>query len=210
MITNVYIDGFNLYFRCVRHTPYKWLNLAEMSRLLFKRHTVHRIRYFTALVTTRQDDPDQLARQQVYLRALSTIPNLHIHLGTFSQHRCKRPLASSSTEPPQMVEVIDQKEKGSDVNLATYLLVDGFRNDCEQAVVVSGDADLIEPIRMVRAELGLRVVLVPTQRDFRKLNRKLLQAASCVKRIRENVLFLSQFPPVMSDANGTFSKPTSW
>ena len=109
-----------------------------------------------------------------------------------------------------MVEVIDQKEKGSDVNLATYLLVDGFRNDYEQAVVVSGDADLIEPIRMVRAELGLRVVLVPTQRDFRKLNRNLLQAASCVKRIRESVLFLSQFPPVMSDANGTFSKPTSW
>ena len=33
----------------------------------------------------------------------------------------------------------DSEEKGSDVNLATRLLVDGFNGDYEQAVVVSNE-----------------------------------------------------------------------
>ncbi len=28
--TNVYVDAFNLYYGCLRKTPYRWLNLAEL------------------------------------------------------------------------------------------------------------------------------------------------------------------------------------
>jgi hypothetical protein len=37
--------------------------------------------------------------------------------------------------------VIKTEEKGSDVNLATYLLLDAFKQDCEAAVVISNDSD---------------------------------------------------------------------
>lgn len=33
MKTNVYVDGFNLYYGCLNKTPYKWLDLAQFCRL---------------------------------------------------------------------------------------------------------------------------------------------------------------------------------
>jgi len=55
-----------------------------------------------------------------------------------------------------MVEILDTKEKGSDVNLATYLLMDGFKREYEMAVVISNDSDLVEPIKLVTSERGLK------------------------------------------------------
>jgi hypothetical protein len=42
--------------------------------------------------------------------------------------------------------VIKTEEKGSDVNLAIYLLLGAFKQDCEAAVVILNDSDLKEPI----------------------------------------------------------------
>ena len=82
--TNVYIDGFNFYYGCIKKTPYRWLDLSLFCRRLLPRHQpINRIRYFTALVTPRPTDPTQRMRQEVYLRALRTIPNLSVHLGRF-------------------------------------------------------------------------------------------------------------------------------
>ena len=46
------------------------------------------------------------------------------------------------------------EEKGSDVNLASHLLVDGFRDRYDLAVVISNDSDLTEPVRFVREDLN--------------------------------------------------------
>jgi uncharacterized LabA/DUF88 family protein len=56
--------------------------------------------------------------------------------------------------PPQTgyIRVIKTEEKGSDVNLATELLVDGFNNDYEIAIIVSNDSDLLMPIQVVNGE----------------------------------------------------------
>ena len=75
MVTNVYIDGFNLYYGSLKGTPYKWLDLAELSSVLLPQDTISRIRYFTAQVNARPHDPQQPVRQQTYLRALPTIPD---------------------------------------------------------------------------------------------------------------------------------------
>jgi len=55
------------------------------------------------------------------------------------------------------VQVIKTEEKGSDVNLATYLLLDAFAANCELRVVVSNDSDLKEPIRVMCHEMGRQV-----------------------------------------------------
>lgn len=44
--------------------------------------------------------------------------------------------------------VLIDEEKGSDVNLASYLLYDTLKNGCRSALVISNDTDLCEPIRM--------------------------------------------------------------
>jgi hypothetical protein len=45
---NVYVDGFNLYYGCLKGTPYRWLNLHRPAELLLPSDEIHRIRYFTA------------------------------------------------------------------------------------------------------------------------------------------------------------------
>jgi hypothetical protein len=56
--------------------------------------------------------------------------------------------------------VLTYEEKGTDVNLATRLLLDGFNRRYESAAVISNDGDLKMPIRVVRDELGLHVTVV--------------------------------------------------
>ncbi len=78
MRTIVYVDGFNLYYGALKGTPYKWLNLHQLCRLLLPQNQLVQIKYFTARVSARPHDPDQPTRQQTYLRALQTLPNLQI------------------------------------------------------------------------------------------------------------------------------------
>jgi uncharacterized LabA/DUF88 family protein len=146
MKTNIYIDGFNLYYGCIKDTSYHWLDVSKMCSLLLPNDRIHRIKYFTALVSARPNDPEQPVRQQLFLRALQTIPNLEIILGTFLSHEVKMPLSPIGSG---YAKVIKTEEKGSDVNIATHLLMDGFRNDYELAVVVSNDSDLLLPIQVV-------------------------------------------------------------
>jgi len=93
MKANVYVDGLNLYYEAVKNTPYRWLNVAAVCRLLLPRDQINQIKYFTALLRPRPHDPGQPTRQQTYIRALRTIPNLTIILGHFLTHEVMMPLA---------------------------------------------------------------------------------------------------------------------
>jgi hypothetical protein len=206
--TNVYIDGFNFYYRCVKGTPFKWLDVSKLATLVLPGNaSVNRIRYFTARVTPLPGNPDAPIRQQIYLRALGTIPNLEITFGHFLTNETMMPLAAPAPGGPKFVKVRRTDEKGSDVNLATYLLLDAFRKDCQAALVISNDSDLAEPIRLAREQFGLRIVLaVPP----RKPSVTLMKLAHLIRRVRPGVLQASQFPDVLTDSVGTFRKPATW
>lgn len=207
MRTYVYIDGFNLYYGAVRRTPYKWLNLSTLCHLLLPGYQIERIKYFTAHVQARPDDPDQSTRQQTYLRALRTLPNLDIILGHFLTNEVAMRLVQPPAVGSAFVRVIKTEEKGSDVNLAAHLLHDGHLGRYEAAVLLTNDADLLEPVRMVRHDLGLPVGIInPHPRP----SRVLVQQASFVRQIRRGVLAASQFPPTLTDAIGPFHKPSQW
>ena len=116
--------------------------------------------YFTARLDSRPRNPAQPQRQQVYLRALTTLPGFDAYYGVFRSGVKRRPLADPVPGLPIHVLVRDSVEKGSDVNLATRLLVDGFNGKYEHAVVVSNDADFAGAMQYVRDDLALRVTLV--------------------------------------------------
>ena len=207
MRTYVYIDAFNLYFGCVKGTPYKWLDLSKLCGILLPQHEVERIKYFTARVKSLPSSPDAPLRQQLYLRALLTLPRLDIIYGHFLSHKVRMPLANPAPGQPRTVEVIKMEEKGSDVNLATHLLHDAYQNRYECAVVISGDSDLLTVVQIVKNELGKPVgVLNPQKRPSRMLE----QHATFYKHIRPGVLAASQFPRMLTDERGTFSKPVGW
>jgi hypothetical protein len=127
--TRVYVDAFNLYYGCLRGTPFKWLDLDALCRnLLQPTNAIDHIHYCTALVSARINDPGQPQRQQLYLRALGTIPHLTVTYGRFLTSDATMPLAPPGPNALRKVVVRKTEEKGSDVNLATMLLKDGFRD----------------------------------------------------------------------------------
>jgi uncharacterized LabA/DUF88 family protein len=207
MRTNVYIDALNLYYGCLKGTAYRWLDLGALCRRLLPNDEINRIRYFTAVIKDRSDDPKKRQRQLTYLRALQTIPNLTIHAGYYLSYPVRMRLANPPPEGPTTVEVIRSEEKSSDVNLATHLLLDAFKRDCQAAVVISNDSDLKEPVAVAQSELGLVVGVVnphPPHSRSRALR------PTFFKQIRPAALRTCQFPSVLTDAHGKIHKPAGW
>lgn len=202
---NVYIDGFNLYYGAMKGSPYKWLDLSALCHCMLPNDAIQSIEYFTAIVSARPHDPGVPLRQQMYLRALKTTPNFKIVYGHFLTHTCRMLLTGSN--PPQKVWVDKTEEKGSDVNIAAHLLRDAYNKRFEAAVLITNDSDLVEPVKIVRQELGLPVgILNPHQHH----SSVLVRHATFMKRIRQADVAVSQFPPVMTDAKGQFHKPSNW
>ena len=207
LITNVYIDGFNFYYGALRKTPYRWVNPEQLCQFLLPKNTLGQIKYFTALVSARPGDPDQPVRQQLYLRALRTLPKLSVHLGHFLTHEVTMPMVVPAGQPQKYVRVIKTEEKGSDVNLATHLLHDAHRGAFDIAVVVSNDSDLLEPIKIVRQQLGKKVGVLNPQKNP---SRAILPHIDFIKQIRAGALHASQFQATLTDTHGTFTKPVTW
>ncbi len=199
----VYIDGFNLYYRAVKGTKYKWLNLRKMCEMLVPEYKIGHIKYFTAPVSGK-GDTDKPVRQQTYFRALRTI-GCEIIPGKFLSHDVPMRLAHNKRKT---VLVTKTEEKGSDVNLASHLLIDGFTKQYDAAIIVSNDSDLAMPIAYVRDSLGLETIVInPAPKSTSKA---LVKSASKVRQLRKGVLGACQFPNVVKHPKGTIRKPASW
>ena len=207
MKANIYVDGFNLYYGCLKDTPYRWLDLAKLCGLLLPSHEINRIRYFTAPLNIRPDNPHQRQRQQTYFRALQTIPNLSIHYGHFLTNVARMPLSQPSPDGPQTALVLKTEEKGTDVNLTTWLMADAFSKDCEMSVLLSNDSDFKAPIEFLRSRLGMTVGVFNPQRTK---SWALFHVADFYRPIRRGPLGASQFPTQLSDEQGVISKPSGW
>lgn len=218
MRTIIYVDGFNLYYRLLdRRPPVKWLNIKALAeKLLRPENIITNVRYYTAHVSGRID-PTSPARQQLYLDALQTLPEISIHLGTFlttekfaglAKPPNFRPRVELAEPWPDVVKVIKVEEKGSDVNLACHLLLDAFQGNFDVAAVLSNDSDLVEPIRIVTQVLGKPVGLLS---PVGNPNPQLQRASSFVRRISVSDLTASQFQDVLSrDDGSTVRKPMGW
>ncbi|MFV1976418.1 MAG: NYN domain-containing protein [Candidatus Scalindua sp.] len=207
MNTTVYIDGFNLYYGSLKKTPFKWLDLNKLCRLLLPKNQINKIKYFTAFVKSRPNDLNMPIRQQMYLRALRTLPNIEIIAGHFLTQEVEMPVAGCNQKTQRFVKVVKTEEKGSDVNLATHLLSDGYKGEIDVAVLITNDSDLVAPVRIVRNELKLTVGVI---NPHKKPSRILIEHASFVKQIRKGVLSNSQFPETLKDSKGIFHKPDKW
>ena len=186
MLANVYVDGFNLYYSALRHrfTDCKWLDPRTLAEIVFPNDTIQRVRYFTARISARPDNP---SRRPASRRTCA--PWL-------------RPAWTSTSDSSGTTAATE--EKGSDVNLATYLLRDAALNDCELAIVLTNDTDLLEPIRLVRSEFGLQVMLVsPVDTP----SSTLLGSVDGVKKLRRGPLQACQLPTNLSDAKGDTTGP---
>lgn len=213
--TRVYIDGFNLYYSAYDRAglaQYKWLNLVEMCRAALPQNDIELVRYFTAKVGATPADPGQPQRQEAYLQALRTLkPSITLdeHFGQFVTNEKYLRLIKPPKLGKKRAGVYVKEEKGSDVNLASYLLLDAFHDAYDVAVVVSNDSDLLVPVRMVKTDLGKVVGVLRVDKDQRPC--VFAGIADFIKPLREAHFSNNQFPdPVVDSVGRRIIKPPEW
>ncbi|MCY4057455.1 MAG: NYN domain-containing protein [Gammaproteobacteria bacterium] len=206
MRTIVYVDGFNLYYRAVRNTPWKWLDLNALFRtVLGPSHQITRIKYFTARVSAEPNNPSKPQRQDAYLRALKACsPPVSLHFGRFVTRRTRAQLANPRSGR-RTVQILRTEEKGTDVNLAAHLLDDAWRDRYDVAVVVSNDGDLAEAVRLAKLA-GKRVGVANPSRGH--ASNALRAQADFVRQIRQGALRSSQLPDPIPGTS--IAKPPNW
>jgi uncharacterized LabA/DUF88 family protein len=204
--TNVYIDGFNLYYGLLKNSRYKWLNLKLLCEKMFPKNHIQTINYFIAQVSGTQNDPGQPDRQQAYFRALNTLENFNIIYGKFVVRKKKMSIADIF--PLQWVWVNKIEEKMTDVNMTTRILCDAFEGNFDIAIIVTNDSDFKEPLRILKYKLGKKVLLVnPSRRAFAD---DLVKNSHWVGRIKKEGLKNCQFPLKLKDAKGVIYRPPAW
>lgn len=121
MKTRIYIDGYNLYYGCLKRTPYKWLDLFKLFYnhiLPSSSHQPHTyndlsIKYFTAdIVGKAVMSEDSLKDQQTYHRALefsAQETQFEIIKGYYSinQTRAFKVDKTDPKKPPNECEYVD-------------------------------------------------------------------------------------------------------
>lgn len=172
---------------------------------------MNRVRYFTARVKSYPSDPAQPRRQHTYLRALDTLPDLSIHLGQFKKSQPFAKLVTPLPDGTDKVQIERSEEKGTDVSLATHLLVDAFLDDFEAAVIVTNDPDLQEPMRAVRKQCGKKVIVLFPIKPGRYPSNDLKKSTDAHAVVDPAILAACQLPPIVTTAKGRqIRKPTGW
>lgn len=211
-----YIDGFNLYyntFKGKRNTDnirYKWLDLEKLiPRVVskkYKKNTFLKTKYYTAHVSGKED-PGKVERQNVYLNTLKNFcQQTEIYYGNYIVKESYRTKVHNFFLFPPKVKVFLPEEKGSDVNLASHMLLDAFQNEYEVAVLVSNDSDLEEPMRIVTEVFNKKIILV--QPKHVNTSKSLIKYSFDVLRFDTNDLKECQLP--LDIPYTKYHKPNEW
>ncbi len=232
---NVYFDGFNLYKGTLERRPHcKWLDLISLSQSFNPTGKLLKVYYFTAGVKGRFPNDRASDRQSNYLRALEH-SGVEVVRGKFHKsEKWKRlvdqkrdqtiqpPLKSlfgltqnlineswsrSKPDVPK-AQVYEFEEKGSDVNLASYLLRDSFTKSIDAAYVVTGDSDLVSPINFAtQTGVATHVVVPGTGQNVDSLR----AVANSLMPLDVRALPSHQFPEVFLTPSGRqIRRPNSW
>jgi len=195
-----YIDGFNLYYG-LRESNWKWgywLDLPKlMNNLLKPDQYLVFTKYFTSIVNFPNS---KHKRQNTYIEALKTLPDLKIFFGHF---------LSQKKECPYCHLLYHQtSEKMTDVNIAVQILIDATNNRFDNALLVTADSDLVDVVRQVKNEFGKKVTIVfPPARYSKNLKR----VASGYIHIGKSDISKSLLPMEVTKPDGyVLKKPASW
>lgn len=195
-----YIDGFNLYFgmREAGFDNCRWLNIKLLVQKLLKPHQeLIGVNYFTSRVS---NNPDKQKRQSTYIDAIESTGAKVIY-GNYQDgsEECLRCGHIWRTA----------KEKMTDVNIATAIMVDAFKDNYDMAMLISGDSDLTPPIREVHRLFNNKRVFIafPPKRH----NSSMALVAKGSQIIGRKKLVDAQFDEEVESKTGfKLKRPKEW
>jgi 6-hydroxy-3-succinoylpyridine 3-monooxygenase len=228
--TRVYIDGYNLYYGCLKNSPHKWLDVQALVErilptILFEQNNepvryafqTPAVKYFTApILTAFAKSNDSISCQHQYHTALSAY--LGSALEVITGYHDARPARAYAWEEGKaareckLIEIWKLEEKQSDVALALHAFSDAIRNEIDQVVVVTNDSDFVPAIKMIRQYTSAIVgVLTPKRQKGGHVNAELAGHAHWVRtHILDEEFADCQLPPRIQLTNRAIHKPLSW
>ncbi|MCO1574908.1 NYN domain-containing protein [Crossiella sp. SN42] len=198
---------------------------------------IDRVVYCTAM-REREGDPSSLADQHTYLAALRHAnPSLTVALGKYVPRTKSGVLVEQGTGyPPRRVRspgtgrlpawlpvrevpgpsgatdllarISTFEEKGSDVNVASHVLMDVLTGQVDAVMVLSNDSDLSFPLRQTRLRVPVATVnpsVKPTTAALRG-DRDEGVGRHWWRRLRRQDFLANQ----LADPTGPFRKPPGW
>lgn len=183
---NLYYGGRGLCGRST--AGWRWLDVGALSRtLVASRHnwvgaSVDKVIYCTARIDA-VTNPSGHVDQDIYLKALVASGSVtHIEYGNYVARVKYAPMAVRDAQGnPQVVgpawpvmvqdsqgahvtggtaivSYLHREEKGSDVNIASHLLLDVADGSIDGAIVISNDSDLRFPVQRARTKVPVGLI----------------------------------------------------
>jgi hypothetical protein len=233
---NLYYAGRKLCGRGL--PGWRWLDIRSLSAALVAEQsslwpgaTIERVVYCTARIN-HNANPSGATDQDIYLKALRHAQSVdHIELGNYIAKVVKRPLATEDTrrrpiiahpawpimiqnqgtvvpDATFMASVAVWEEKGSDVNVASHLLVDVLDGVIDAAVLFSNDSDLRWPVQEARRRVPVGLINPGSGFTAGSLsdNPAVGVGLHWWRTLRRQDFFAHQ----LSNPVGRYSSPTGW
>ena len=135
----VYVDGFNFYYglkKNHRWRRYYWLDMVKFFEMFMKpNQELVYVKYFSA----KPDNVDKALRQNAFFQANKENSKFQLILGKYLRKNIKCFNCGY---------LIQTYEKESDVRIATQIVNDANNHNCDVAIVVSADSDMLPAIEL--------------------------------------------------------------
>ena len=138
----VYVDGFNFYYGLKsdhRWKRYYWLDLVSLfEKFMRPDQELLKVKYFSA----RPDNQEKNARQYAFFQANMENPKFQLILGKYLKKKI------TCFNCGNIINTFEEKE--SDVRIATQIVSDAYEKNCDVAIIVSADSDMIPSVELTK------------------------------------------------------------
>ena len=151
----VYIDGFNFYYG-LKKAPWKkyyWLDIVKlMESFLRPNQELIAVKYFSA----RPTEVGKRKRQDAFFQANKENPKFKLILGKYLKKEIE------CFKCHNIIHTYEEKE--SDVRIATQIVADAYQHNCDLAIIVSADSDMIPAVELAKeAKINVFIYFPPHQ-----------------------------------------------
>lgn len=145
----VYVDGFNFYYGLRserRWKQYYWLDIVGFfERFMKPGQELVAVKYFSARPT---NNPGKNTRQYAFFQANKENPKFQLILGNYI------PKDITCFNCGNVIHSHEEKE--TDARIVTQIVADAYEKNCDIAIVVSADSDMIPAVEIAKG-IGQRV-----------------------------------------------------
>lgn len=175
----IFIDGSNFYHGLKSNHAKTTIDFEKLANKLSNGRRLIRTYYYNVPVN-QNEEPDRYKIQQRFFSFLDKVPYLETVLGRL----VRRERTNVCSKCKHTERIVFHNEKGIDVNIAVDMLIMGYKNIYDTAILISGDGDFDKAIKGVK-DIGKHVENAYFNRGHSKQLMKI-----CDKFIELNTEFL--------------------